>query len=125
MMLLKHLHISLAMLSIGGFFLRGIWHSLDSPLARAPFTRWLPHLVDTLLLISALGLLYGYQWQPLYQPWLHAKLVALLLYIGLGVYAFRIAPTKTQRSCAWLLAFTSALYIIAVAITKTPLPLLQ
>lgn len=125
MLLLKHLHMSLALLSISGFVLRGVWHGMGSPLARAKITRWLPHLVDTLLLLSALCLLYIYQWQPLQQPWLHAKLTALFIYIGLGLYAFRFAHTKTQRISAWLLALISAIYILAVAITKSTIPFLQ
>lgn len=121
LMIIKHLHALCALLSITGFFLRGIWMLRDSPLFRARLTRVLPHIVDTCLLVSALGLLWLYQWNPFDHAWLSAKILALLVYIGLGLCAFRFAANRRQQALYWLAALTSGLYILAVAITKSPL----
>ena len=49
--------------------------------------RWVkivPHVVDTLLLVSALTLVFGSDQYPFEQPWLTAKVLALIVYIALG-----------------------------------------
>ena len=86
---LKGLHISCAFLSVSGFTLRGYWMLTDSPRLRLRLTRVLPHLLDTLLLGSAIGMLLVWQANPFAMPWLGAKIVALFCYIGLGMVAFR------------------------------------
>ncbi|MBB3168145.1 SirB2 family protein [Simiduia aestuariiviva] len=123
--LLKHIHMGLALLSITGFFVRGIGRQLDAPWLHSRLTRVAPHIVDTALLVSALGLLYAYQWNPFQQDWLTAKICALLIYIGLGVIAFRLAKTPRHQATAWILALFTAIYIVCVAFTKDPTPFLQ
>jgi uncharacterized membrane protein SirB2 len=124
MIALKYLHISFALLSIAGFFLRGLWLFGNSPLFHHKATKILPHIIDTALLVTAVGLVFAMPLNPLEQPWLTAKIAALLVYISLGIYAFRLARNRSQRLCGWLLAQTTAAYIVAVAHTKTPLPFL-
>jgi uncharacterized membrane protein SirB2 len=116
---LKLLHMSCAVLSIGGFALRGHWLLSGSPLLSRRPTRVLPHLVDTLLLGSALGMLWIWRLDPFRAPWLTAKIVALLVYIGLGLTAFRFADTVRGRRLALLLALCTAAYIVAVAFSKS------
>lgn len=120
MLILKHFHALCALLSITGFFVRGLWLLRDSPLFRAKLTRVLPHIIDSCLLASALGLLWLYQWNPFDQAWLSVKIIALLAYIGLGLCAFRLARSRAQQLLAWLTALATGLYILAVAITKSP-----
>ena len=86
---LKYLHISMAALSIVGFVLRGFW-AWRSPglLTRRP-VRIVPHVVDTLLLLAAIGLLFAYGWNPFAFDWLIAKIVLLLVYIALGLVALK------------------------------------
>lgn len=117
---IKHLHITCALLTICGFILRSYWHLTDSSLARAKLTRVIPHLVDSTLLASALTLLWLYHWSPFTQPWLIAKIIALLTYIGFGLWAFRFAKSRKQKSLAIACALISVSYIVAVAITKSP-----
>lgn len=120
-MWLKMLHVSCAILSIGGFALRGYWAITDHPLRRQRLTRVLPHLVDTLLLASALGMLWMWRLSPFALPWLSAKIIALLLYIALGVVLMRFARTTGQRLLAYLGALLVALYIVAVALSHSVL----
>ena len=118
---LKMAHVSSALLSISGFALRGYWMLTDNPLLQRRLTRVLPHIVDTLLLGSAIGMLLVWQADPLQLPWLMAKIVGLLLYIGLGMVALRFGRTRRVRVTAYLLALLSAVYILSVAYSKSPL----
>lgn len=117
------LHAGSAWLSVTGFVLRGIWMLTDSPLRRRKPARILPHVVDTVLLVSAAGLALTLGQYPFAEGWLTAKLVALLVYIGLGLVAFRFGPTQPIRNLAFAGALLAGVYIMAVAYTKTPLPL--
>ncbi len=119
--LLKLVHMTCAFLSIGGFSLRGYWMITDNPRLRRRATRVLPHILDTLLLGSAIGMLVIWQMNPLALGWLSAKIIALLVYIGLGMVAFRFGRTQRVRMAAFGLALLTAGYIVAVAYTKSPL----
>ena len=118
---LKMAHVSSALLSISGFALRGYWMLTDNPLLQRRLTRVLPHIVDTLLLGSAIAMLFVWQADPLQLPWLIAKIVGLLLYIGLGMVALRFGKTRRQRAIAFALALLTAAYILSVAYSKSPL----
>jgi uncharacterized membrane protein SirB2 len=119
--LLKAMHVSCAFLSIAGFTLRGYWMITEDSRLRSRLTRVLPHLLDTLLLASAIGMLLVWQANPLATGWLSAKLAALLLYIGLGMVAFRFGRTPAVRISAFAAALFTAFYIVTVAYTKSPL----
>ncbi|OOG25232.1 hypothetical protein B1C78_07405 [Thioalkalivibrio denitrificans] len=120
--IIKHLHMLLAILSLAGFMARGVLRLLDSPRLKTRFARVTPHLVDTALLLSGLWLAWIWRMHEHLQPWLVAKLVALVLYIGLGMVAFRFAGTTAGRVVAWLAAITVFIYIFSVARTKLVLP---
>ena len=64
-------------------------------------------------------------WRPssAYQPWVVAKLVALVAYILIGMVAITRGRTKSMRIAAWVAAQCVFLYIVAVAVRKNPLPL--
>jgi uncharacterized membrane protein SirB2 len=122
---LKHLHMGCAFLSIAGFTLRGYWMLIDSPLLRRRPAKVLPHMIDTLLLASAVGMLFIWQLSPLQSGWLIAKIIALLVYIGLGMVALRFGKSRKTRVNAWLLALLAAAYIVSVAYSKSPWGFLQ
>lgn len=118
---LKLLHVSCALLSVSGFTLRGYWMMTDNPLRQRRLARVLPHIIDTLLLASAVGMLVIWQTGPQQLPWLIAKIAGLLLYIVLGMVALRFGRTRRIRVASFALALLTAGYIIAVAYTKAPL----
>jgi uncharacterized membrane protein SirB2 len=122
---LKLIHVSCAFVSIAGFALRGYWMAGENPLLQHRLAKVLPHVIDTLLLGSALTLLMVLHLSPLTQPWLSAKIIALLLYIGLGMVALRFGQSKKARVCAYLMALLCAGYMISVAYNKSPLGFLQ
>ena len=122
---LKLIHLSCAFLSISGFALRGYWMLTGSGLLRRPLARRVPHVIDTLLLASAIGMLLIWQVSPLQVSWLSAKIIALLVYIGLGMVALRFGKSRKTRVNAWLLALLTAVYIVSVAYSKSPWGFLQ
>jgi uncharacterized membrane protein SirB2 len=120
--LLKIIHVSSVCLSYLLFVLRGRWALRDSPLTRQRWVRVVPHLVDTILLASAVTLAASLGISPLTAPWLLAKIVALLLYIGLGSLAIKRGQSHRTRWLAWISAQLVFFYIAATAISHDPIP---
>jgi uncharacterized membrane protein SirB2 len=123
MLLLKSIHVTCVVLSYTLFFLRGLWLMRDSAIMQQRWVKIAPHSVDSVLLASAIALAWQLGYSPFNAPWLAAKIVALLFYIGLGMLAFRFGRTPQVRLAAWLAAQAVFFYIVAVAITHDPLPL--
>ncbi|WP_349292176.1 SirB2 family protein [Noviherbaspirillum sp. L7-7A] len=121
--MLKHLHMSCAALSGAFFLLRGLWMLQDSPRLGQRWVRTLPHLIDTVLLASAVTLVMWSAQYPLAQLWLTVKVGALLLYIVLGSVALKRGRSKGIRAAAFLAALATFAYIVTVALSKNPLPL--
>lgn len=119
---IKLVHIGCVALSYTLFFLRGIWMLRSSALLQRRWVRIAPHVIDTLLLASAITLAVQLGISPFAAPWLMSKIVALLLYIALGTIAIRRGKTRTIRLSAWLAAQAVFGYIVAVALTRDPLP---
>ena len=118
-LLLKHLHVTCVVLSSLGFCLRGYWMLVESPRRTLRLSRVLPHLVDTLLLGSALTMAWMSGQYPLVMPWLTAKFFGLLAYILLGTMALKRGRTKAIRSRFLLLALLAYGYIVSVALTRS------
>jgi uncharacterized membrane protein SirB2 len=116
---LKLVHVAAVALSFALFFLRGVWMMLDSDLLNRRWVRVLPHVDDTVLLAAGVWLAYELRLSPA-TPWLAAKLVALAVYIGLGVLALRPGRSKRVRIAAWLAALAVFGYVVAVAVEKDP-----
>ena len=117
---LKQLHIACVVLSYAGFVVRGVWMMRGSPLLAARWVRVVPHMNDTLLLASAIALAMMSGQYPLQQAWLTAKVIALVLYIALGMVALRAGRGQALRIAAWSAAQLVFLYIVAVALTRNP-----
>jgi uncharacterized membrane protein SirB2 len=115
---IKHLHIACAAASGSFFALRGIWMMLDSALLQQRWVRIAPHIIDTVLLASALTMVVWSGQYPFVQPWLTAKLFALALYIVLGTIALKRGKTRTVRMLAYVGAVAALGYIVTVAVTK-------
>lgn len=82
--------------------LRGVWKAL-------------PHLNDTLLLLSALWLVHLTHLTPFNAPWLAVKIGLLLGYIGTGLVAMRAAPRSGKFYLAYLAAMFCLLAMIYLA----------
>jgi uncharacterized membrane protein SirB2 len=120
-LLLKHFHMGCAAFSGSFFLLRGCWMLSGSPQVQRRWVKRLPHLVDTLLLASALGLAGWSHQYPGQFPWLTAKVAALVAYIVLGSVALKYGRSRGIRAAAFVAALATFGYIVTVATTRNPL----
>ena len=116
----KYMHVSCVVLSLAGFTARGMLMLAESPLLEARSVRVLPHVVDTLLLVSAIWLAALVGQYPFVHGWLTAKVLGLLAYIVLGALALRRGRTLRRRAAAFAAAVACAAYVVAVALTRDP-----
>jgi uncharacterized membrane protein SirB2 len=119
------LHLTTIVLTISGFCLRGYWMLTESPLLRRVPTRVLPHVNDTVLFASGAWLAVTTGQYPFAQAWLTAKLLGLIAYIVTGALALNYAPTREKRIGYLALAILCFAYVAAVALTRSPLPLVM
>jgi uncharacterized membrane protein SirB2 len=118
----RTLHVACAVLSIAGFAARGILMLADWPLLKTRFVRVAPHVVDTVLLGSAVWLAWFLGQVPFVHGWITAKVLALLAYIVLGSIALKRGRTKAVRIAAFAAALATVGYIVAVALTRDATP---
>ena len=115
----KGIHVGAAAASLALFVLRGGW------MLRAPArlgqrsVKIVPHVIDTLLLVSALWLAWQLGAQGT-RGWLAAKLAGLVVYIVLGTIALKRGRTRGVRLVAFAAALVTFGYIVSVAVTKSP-----
>jgi uncharacterized membrane protein SirB2 len=117
---LKLMHIVAATLTIAGFLLRGYWMMRSSTLLDHKVTRVLPHIVDTVFLATGIALILILHLPVLNQPWLLAKLIALVGYVLFGAIALRRGRSRQTRVMAFLLALATFAYIVGAALYKSP-----
>ena len=94
--------MSSALLSISGFILRGYWMLNYSPLLQSKSVKILPHIVDTVLLLSAIGLLFNLGFGLLKQGWMFHKVALLLLYIVFGMIALGNKYFRSRKISAFV-----------------------
>jgi uncharacterized membrane protein SirB2 len=121
----KTVHEGTVALSFLGFFARGVGSLAQASWVRSGVARSVPHVVDSVLLLSALTLAWMLRINPAATPWLMAKIIGLVVYVGLGIVALRPGPPKSLQAAAWLAALVTFVYIVSVAITKSPLGFLR
>lgn len=117
----KLVHQVAVALSLTGFFVRGAASLAGAGWVRAKTARSLPHVVDSVLLLSALTLAWLLRLTPGNASWLLAKIVGLVLYVALGVVALRPGRPPAVRATAWVTALVVGAWIVSVAISKSPL----
>jgi uncharacterized membrane protein SirB2 len=122
---LKALHVGCVITSYSLFVLRGAWMLRGSALLQRRWVKIVPHVVDTLLLTSAILLALAIRQYPFVASWLTAKVIGLALYIALGTIALKRGRTRAIRVSAWIAAQVVFFYIVAVAVTHTPVPFLR
>jgi uncharacterized membrane protein SirB2 len=119
---IRALHVVTVTLSIALFALRGGLMLTGSRLLQVRVLRIAPHLVDTVLLVSAVLLSVIIHQYPLVHGWLTAKLAGLVAYVVLGSIALRRGKTLTVRAAAFVGALLCAGFIVATAVHHDPDP---
>lgn len=117
---IKLLHVTCVALSISLFLLRGFWMMRGSPLLHSRFARIVPHVVDTLLLASAIALTVIIRQYPFVHAWLTAKVLGLVLYIALGMVALKYGRTRGVRFAAFVAAVLVFVWIVRTARLHAP-----
>ena len=116
---LKLVHIGTVILTILGFVLRAYWMmKIPTMLERKP-VRIVPHVIDTFLLLSGIGLIFALQLHLFQEPWLLAKIVALVAYVVLGAIALGRGKTMRTRTTAFVASLAILAYIVGVALSKS------
>ena len=116
---IKLVHQTAVALSITGFFIRGAASLAGARWVGSRAAKTLPHLVDSVLLLSALMLAWTLRLTPDRAPWLLAKILGLVLYVALGVVALRPGRPRAVRAAAWAGALAVVAWIVSVAMTKS------
>ena len=119
---LKSVHVSTVAASFVLFFMRGVWMMRAPQMLTARWVRIVPHVVDTVLLASAIAMAVAARQYPFVADWLTAKVIGLVVYILLGMVALKRGRSKHVRMAAWIAAQGVFAYIVAVALTRNPLP---
>jgi len=123
--LVKTVHQCAVALSFAGFFARGLGSLGGAQWVQGRAAKTLPHVVDSVLLLSALTLAWMLRLNPVDAPWLMAKIIGLLTYIGLGMVALKPTRPAGVRTAAWIAALATFGWIVSVALTKSPLGFLS
>ena len=103
-MMAKHLHMTAVGLSILFFVFRFIWSQFDATALSKKWVKILPHIIDTVLLASAIWLCIILSQYPLVNAWLTFKVVGVVLYIVFGLFALK----KSQNSVRQMELFRSS-----------------
>ena len=120
--LLKSIHITTVVITGSLFILRFVWMSQATLQLRGRWVKTVPHVNDTLLFISGLMLASIIGELPLQAPWLTTKLFILLAYIVLGSIALKRGKSTRIRLWSGYAAILCYLVIIAIALTRSPIP---
>lgn len=116
----KGIHLAAIITTITLFLLRSAWAFAGSDKLRMPVMHWLPHVNDTVLLLSALGTAAVIGQYPFVNSWLTAKITALVVYILLGHMTLWRSRNNMQRAFWFSAAILSFVYIVLVARCHDP-----
>ena len=118
---IKMFHIAVALLSGGLFALRGAGVLAGMRWPHWLAVRWTSYAIDTSLLTAALMLLTVLPGAMFANGWLTAKLVLLVAYIVLGVFAIKRARTRVAKAGCYVAALATFGMVYAIARTHHPL----
>lgn len=119
---LKHTHMLMAILTIGIYLLQGLSAVFLPKLLRRKAMRIGPHVIYTLLLVTAIALLFAYGWNPLAHDWLLTKIGLLVIYIALAIVAFKRRFAPAVRVLAYAGGLVALVWAWSSAQTKLVWP---
>ena len=120
-MMAKHLHLTAVGLSILFFVFRFIWSQFDATALNKKWVKILPHIIDTVLLASAIWLCFILSQYPFVNAWLTFKVIGVVLYIVFGLFALKKAKTTLSKWGFFVAALLVLMATAMVAVTKQPL----
>jgi len=96
-MIAKHLHLTAVVLTFIFFVLRFVLLMMQSPALQKKWLKVLPHIFDTLLIITIVWLCVQLSIYPIVNGWASAKLTGLVCYILSMFLALRWAKSNLWR----------------------------
>lgn len=114
------IHIGCVIASGSLFFTRGCMMLAGLPAANHIALRRISVVIDSLLLAAAIALTTIIHQYPFVQAWLTVKVVLLVVYIALGVFALRRGRTRALRATYFAAAMIVFLFIVTVARAHNP-----
>ncbi|WLS80568.1 SirB2 family protein [Erwinia pyri] len=121
---IKTLHLITVAVTAVLFLIRFYWLQTGSLMLQQRWVRILPHLNDTLLLVSGILLVTITHFYP-FSPqgaWLTEKLFGVIIYIVLGAIALGRRPRAQKvRWIAFIVAVVALVLICQLATSKMPL----
>lgn len=117
----KHLHMTLAVISIALFSLRFVWTLVNSPSLQKKWVKVTPHIIDTFLLGIGVYMAFLYHMNPVVHLWLGEKLLAVVAYIFTGYYTLKLARNRTMQIIGYLGAMGWVMLIVRLAMTREPI----
>ena len=118
---IKHAHIGLALVSVALFALRGAAVQVGMRWPRRKPVRLASYAIDTGLLAAGLWLVAILPGGFFANGWLAAKLVLLVVYVALGVFAMRRARSRIGRALCYVAALATFAMIYGIARAHHPL----
>ena len=118
---IKHAHIGLALVSVALFALRGAAVQVGMHWPRRKPVRMASYAIDTGLLAAGLWLVAILPGGFFANGWLTAKLVLLVVYVVLGVFAMRRARSRVGRALCYVAALATFAMIYSIARAHHPL----
>ncbi|AEE22675.1 SirB2 family protein [Paraglaciecola chathamensis] len=117
----KHIHLTCIALSVLLFIMRFIWTMTQSSMLQKKWVKITPHIVDTLLILSAATLCVLISQYPFVTPWVTEKLVGLFMYVFMVALALKMARTNFMRVIGFIGALSWIAFTALVAISKQPI----
>ncbi|MFT5756438.1 MAG: putative membrane protein SirB2 [Alteromonadaceae bacterium] len=114
----KHLHMTIAALSVALLTLRFIWLMLGSENLNKKWVKIAPHVIDTFLLLIGVMMAVKLAINPFEQLWLAEKILAIIAYIFTGYYTLKLARNNMLRVIGYLGALGWFMLIVRIAMTK-------
>ena len=118
---IRSVHILAVCLSGGLYALRGLGVLAGMRWPQVAFVRYLSYSIDTVLLTAALMLVTILPGALFANGWLTAKLVLLVVYVVLGVFALRRGRSPTIRAVCYVAALLVFATIFGIARYHHPL----
>ncbi|WP_396586837.1 SirB2 family protein [Bermanella sp. R86510] len=116
---LKHSHLLLVAISLTFFIVRGVALIAHAQWLGKKWAKISPHVIDTFLLLSGIGLMFIIQQYPIEHSWLTSKMIFLVGYIGFGIKMMRSTSAMQQRSY-FAAAIVCIVMMISIARTHEP-----
>lgn len=113
---IKHAHVALATCSVALFAARGIGVQMRARWPMLATVRRASVVLDTLLITAGGTLWWMLSLSPRRDLWLLAKLILIVVYIGLGSLALKRAPTQGARRLALIASLACAGAVASIAL---------